>query len=114
MGIDGHTASFFPDADRLKQALDLRTQALVLPFHSKSAIEPRLSLTLPVIIQSRCIILHFEGFQKRDCFEEACQGGAEIEMPVRAILRNSPHLMQVYWSPAENEISELKYEGQGE
>lgn len=114
MGIDGHTASFFPDADRLKQALDLRTQALVLPLHSKSAIEPRLSLTLPVIMQSRCIILHFEGFQKRDCFEEACQDGAEIEMPVRAILRNSPHLMQVYWSPAENEISELKYERQGE
>lgn len=40
-------------------------------------------------MQSRCIILHFEGFQKRDCFEEACQDGSEIEMPIRAILRNS-------------------------
>ncbi|WP_375616357.1 MULTISPECIES: 6-phosphogluconolactonase [unclassified Bartonella] len=114
MGEDGHTASFFPDADRLKQALDLRTQALVLPLHAKSAVEPRLSLTLPVIMQSRCIILHFEGFQKRDCFEEACQDGAETEMPIRAILRNSPHLVQVYWSPAENEISESKYATQGE
>ncbi|EJF82761.1 6-phosphogluconolactonase [Bartonella rattimassiliensis] len=109
MGDDGHTASFFPDADRLKQALDLQTQALVLPLHAKSAVEPRLSLTLPVIMQSRCIILHFEGFQKRDCFEEACQDGSEIEMPVRAILRHSTHLVQVYWSPAGDEINELEY-----
>lgn len=65
-------------------------------------------------MQSRCIILHIEGFQKRDCFEKACQDGSEIEMPIRAILRNSPHLVQVYWSPAENEISESEYERQGE
>ncbi|WP_074380590.1 6-phosphogluconolactonase [Bartonella doshiae] len=108
MGVDGHTASFFPDADRLKQALDLQTQALVLPLHAKSTLEPRLSLTLPVIIQSRCIILHFEGFQKRDCFEEVCQDGSEIEMPVRAVLRNAHHLVQVYWSPTEDEISAAK------
>ncbi|MET3589307.1 6-phosphogluconolactonase [Bartonella silvatica] len=106
MGVDGHTASFFPDADRLKQALDLQTQALVLPLHAKSAFAPRLTLTLPVIIQSRCIILHCEGFQKRDCFEEACQEGSELEMPIRSVLRNAHHLVQVYWSPTENEIAE--------
>ncbi|AFR26013.1 6-phosphogluconolactonase [Bartonella quintana] len=110
MGIDGHTASFFPDADRLKQALDLQTQALVLPLHAKSALEPRLTLTLPVIMQSRCIILHFEGFQKRDCFEKICQDGPEMEMPVRAVLRNAHHLIQVYWSPEENEITEAEHE----
>ncbi|CAF25794.1 6-phosphogluconolactonase [Bartonella quintana] len=110
MGIDGHTASFFPDADRLKQALDLQTQALVLPLHAKSALEPRLTLTLPVIMQSRCIILHFEGFQKRDCFEKVCQDGPEMEMPVRAVLRNAHHLIQVYWSPEENEITEAEHE----
>ncbi|WP_208437901.1 6-phosphogluconolactonase [Bartonella taylorii] len=108
MGVDGHTASFFPDADRLKEALDLRTRALVLPLHAKSALEPRLTLTLPVIIQSRCIILHFEGFKKRDFFEVVCQDGSEMEMPVRAVLRNAHHLVQVYWSPEENEISEVK------
>ncbi|GAA5100252.1 6-phosphogluconolactonase [Bartonella acomydis] len=109
MGIDGHTASFFPDADRLKQALDLQTQALVLPLHVKSAIEPRLTLTLPVIMQSRCIILHFEGFQKRDCFKKVCQDGPDMEMPIRAVLRNAHHLVQVYWSPNENEINEVEH-----
>ncbi|GAA5103251.1 6-phosphogluconolactonase [Bartonella jaculi] len=110
MGEDGHTASFFPDADRLKQALDLQTQALVLPLHAKSALEPRLTLTLPVIMQSRCIILHFEGFEKRDCFEEVCRDGSEIEMPVRAVLRNANHLVQVYWSPTEDEINEVEHD----
>ncbi|EJF78243.1 6-phosphogluconolactonase [Bartonella birtlesii] len=109
MGIDGHTASFFPDADRLKQALDLQTQALVLPLHAKSTIEPRLTLTLPVIMQSRCIILHFEGFQKRDCFKKVCQDGSEMEMPIRAVLRNTHHLVQVYWSPNNNEINETEH-----
>ncbi|WP_336294736.1 6-phosphogluconolactonase [Bartonella sp. CB169] len=108
MGVDGHTASFFPDADRLKQALDLQTQAIVLPIHAKSAVEPRLTLTLPVIMQSRFIVLHFEGFQKRDCFEEVCRGESETEMPVRAVLRNAHHFVQVYWSPAENEIGEAE------
>ncbi|WP_455482170.1 6-phosphogluconolactonase [Bartonella sp. B35(2025)] len=108
MGIDGHTASFFSDADRLKQALDLQTQALVLPIHAKSALEPRLTLTLPVIIQSRSIILHFEGLQKRDCFEEVCRDESEIEMPIRAVLRHAHHLVQVYWSPAENEIGKVE------
>ncbi|WP_455478905.1 6-phosphogluconolactonase [Bartonella sp. B10] len=110
MGIDGHTASFFPDADRLKQAIDIQTQALVLPIHSKSVLEPRLTLTLPVIIQSRSIILHFEGFRKRDFFEEVCQDGSEIEMPVRAVLRHAHSLVQIYWSPSENEISETKHD----
>ncbi|KEC55314.1 6-phosphogluconolactonase [Bartonella koehlerae] len=109
MGVDGHTASFFPDSDRLKQALDLQTQALVLPLHTKSTLEPRLTLTLPVIMQSRCIILHFEGFQKRDCFETVCRNGSEMEMPVRAVLRNAHHLVQVYWSPTENEITEAEH-----
>ncbi|WP_332065405.1 6-phosphogluconolactonase [Bartonella sp. CB189] len=109
MDVDGHTASFLPDADRLKQALDLRTRALVLPIHAKSAPEPRLTLTLPIILQARYIVLHFEGLQKRDCFEEVCQDGSEMQMPVRAILRYAHHLLQVYWSPAENKISEIEH-----
>ncbi|WP_455475905.1 6-phosphogluconolactonase [Bartonella sp. B17] len=110
MDIDGRTASFFPNSDRLKQALDLQTQALVLPIYAKSALEPRLTLTLPVIVQSRFIVLHFEGFQKRDCFEVVCQDGAEMAMPVRAVLRNAHHLVQIYWSPAENEINEAEHD----
>ncbi|OPB31176.1 6-phosphogluconolactonase [Bartonella sp. AR 15-3] len=108
MGIDGHTASFFPNSDRLEQALDLQSQALVLPIYAKSVAEPRLTLTLPVIIQSRFIALHFEGFQKYACFEEACRNGSKMEMPIRAVLHHAQHLVQVYWSPAENEVQEAK------
>ncbi len=49
MGNDGHTASFFPDADELEQVLDVSTPRLVSPVHAASAEEPRLTLTLPVI-----------------------------------------------------------------
>ena len=43
MGGDGHTASFFPDADNLAELLDPSSQRIVLPVHAQSAGEPRLS-----------------------------------------------------------------------
>ena len=46
MGADGHTASFFPDADDLPQLLDPARPELVMPVHADSAGEPR--LTLPI------------------------------------------------------------------
>jgi 6-phosphogluconolactonase len=54
MGNDGHTASFFPDAQELEALLDASAAALVLPVHADSAGEDRLTLTLPPIATARC------------------------------------------------------------
>src|SRR5580700_6039765 len=45
MGGDGHTASWFPGADRLAEAMDSAARQLVLPIHAAGAEEPRLTLT---------------------------------------------------------------------
>ncbi len=47
MGGDGHTASFFPDAEGLDRLLDPSSEKTVLPVSAPSAGEPRLTLTLP-------------------------------------------------------------------
>ena len=98
MGNDGHTASFFPDARRLDQAIDPKTRALVLPIHSESAGESRLTLTLPVLIDARMLILHIEGAAKQATLERALAGDDEHEMPVRAVFHNARTPIELYWS----------------
>lgn len=106
MGVDGHTASFFPGGDRLKQALDPQSRALVLPIHARGVGEPRLTLTLPVISQARFIALQLEGHGKLASFDQALQDGPELDMPIRAVLKHAVHPLQVYWSPAEGDRTE--------
>lgn len=103
MGTDGHTASFFPGGDRLKQAIDPQSRALVLPIHARGLKEARLTLTLPVIAEARFIALHIEGREKLDVFERALEDGPIEELPIRAVLKNTRHPIQVYWSPNEEE-----------
>ena len=71
MGADGHTASFFPDADDLAELLDPASHRIVLPVHAPSAGEPRLTLTLARIIDAGFIALHIEGEDKRTAFDGA-------------------------------------------
>ncbi|GGA78676.1 6-phosphogluconolactonase [Brucella endophytica] len=98
MGTDGHTASFFPGGDRLRDAIDPQGEALVLPMQAEGAGEPRLTLTLPVIAEARFIVLHIEGAAKREVLTRAVEPGTETEMPVRAVLNHAHTPVQVYWA----------------
>jgi 6-phosphogluconolactonase len=98
MGSDGHTASFFPEADRLGDALDPNGTVLVLPVTAPDAGEPRLTLTLPLIVGARLLVLHIEGAEKRAVFEAASQPGPAEAMPVRAVLA-SGRPVEVFWAP---------------
>jgi len=100
MGGDGHTASFFPGGDRLAEALDLNGQARVLPMRAPGAGEPRITFTLPALLQTRLLVLHIEGEAKRELLAKAEQGvGAAAEYPVRAVLTQTRAPLAVYWCP---------------
>ncbi len=98
MGNDGHTASFFPKADRLDQAIDPATRALVLPIHAEGAGEKRLTLTLPLIVEAEMLVLHIEGAAKQATLEKALAGDDENEMPVRAVFHHARTPIQLYWT----------------
>lgn len=98
MGTDGHTASFFPEGDRLAQALDPAGDQPVLPMLAPGAGEPRITLTLPLILAARAVYLHIEGAEKAAVLQNALQDGPETEMPVRAVLRRRAAL-EIYWCP---------------
>jgi 6-phosphogluconolactonase len=97
MGPDGHTASFFPDADNLARLLDPSSDRIVLPVHAASAGEPRLTLSLARIIDSGFIALHIEGDDKRTAFDGAVAPGPR--KPIRAVLDAAPKPIEVFWAP---------------
>ena len=96
MGTDGHTASFFPDADNLDALLDPANPAEVMAVHADSAGEPRLTLTLSRLADASLTVLHIEGAQKRAVLEASLAGGA---LPVARTIAAMNNPVQVYWAP---------------
>lgn len=100
MGLDGHTASFFPGGDQLAAALDPHQPPGVLPMRAPGAGEPRITLTLPSLLATRQLFLHIEGEDKREVLADARLGlGNAAHYPVRAVLKASPVPVAVYWCP---------------
>ena len=100
MGLDGHTASFCPGGDQLEAALDPNLPSGALPMRAPDAGEPRITLTLPTLLQTRQLFLHIEGEDKRQVLAQARSGQGEgAHYPVRAVLERSPVPVAVYWCP---------------
>ncbi|MDE1893384.1 MAG: 6-phosphogluconolactonase [Xanthomonadaceae bacterium] len=100
MGDDGHTASFFPGGDHLAEALDLDGTASAWPMHAPGAGEPRITLSLPALLQTRALYLLVCGDGKRDLLADARLGLDEARhYPVRAVLTQTRVPVAVYWCP---------------
>ena len=101
MGPDGHTASWFPHADGLDEALHSEAQLCAVTAKPSDVVgdfRQRMTLTLKAIADARFICLMIAGEAKRATFEEAAAGGDVETMPVRAILERRPDLW-VAWAP---------------
>ena len=91
MGADMHTASIFPGADRLDDAL--HGDALLVPMRAPGAPEPRVTLSASVLkgaLNRHIVII---GTEKRDALERARHLSAD-EAPVAAVLAGSV----VHWA----------------
>ncbi|MBN8630843.1 MAG: 6-phosphogluconolactonase [Rhodobacterales bacterium] len=92
MGADMHTASLFPGADRLEEALSASAPPL-LPMRAEAAGEPRITLTAPVLREAFNIHILITGAEKREALERAMTL-SPMEAPVRAVLDNAT----VHWA----------------
>jgi 6-phosphogluconolactonase len=100
MGDDGHTASFFPGGDRLADALDLNGKDRVLPMRAPAADEPRITLTLPTLLQTEALFLLVTGNKKRDILADVRLGlNTAHDYPVRSVLVQNRVPVAVYWCP---------------
>lgn len=99
MGEDGHTASFFPGGDLLEQALDPDGCSAVLPMRAPGAGEPRITLSLPVLLAARRLYLHIEGAGKREVLERALAVGAKTTaLPIARVLAWRKGAVDTYWT----------------
>ena len=97
MGNDGHTASFFPGGDNL--ALALGSEGPVVALRAEGAGEPRVTLTLPRLLDTKALYLHIEGEAKVAVLDQALEDGPVDDMPVRAVLRQEKVPLTVFWCP---------------
>lgn len=93
MGADMHTASIFPGADKLDEALGPHAPILVA-MRAPGAMEPRITLSARVLdgaLKKHVVII---GAQKREAFEKA-QHLSKHEAPIKAVLNGA----SVHWAP---------------
>ncbi|KQB14097.1 6-phosphogluconolactonase [Rhodobacter capsulatus] len=93
MGADMHTASLFPGADRLAEALAPDAPP-VMALRADAAGEPRITLTAPVLRAAMHCHLLITGAEKRAALERAARL-PETEAPVRIVLSNAT----IHWAP---------------
>ncbi|WP_395003686.1 6-phosphogluconolactonase [Cypionkella sp.] len=92
MGADMHTASLFPGADLLAEALSPEAPIL-LPMRAEAAGEPRITLTAPVLAAAKNIHILITGAEKRAAIEAALHL-SPLEAPVRAVLDHAT----IHWA----------------
>jgi 6-phosphogluconolactonase len=96
MGDDGHTASWFPGADGLAEAMDPGARQLVASIQAANAGEPRLTLTGRIILRARAIALEIEGEAKLATLAAALEPGPNEAMPIRAVLRGAADRLTLF------------------
>ncbi len=92
MGADMHTASIFPGADRLEDALSKNAPPL-MAMRAPGAPEPRITLTAPVLQSAKSVHVLITGPEKREALEKA-QTLDPIEAPISLVLKHAT----IHWA----------------
>lgn len=103
MGGDGHTASFFPDADNVADLVDINSERPLLTCHSSSTQVERVTWSLPMLLNTSFLALHFTGESKLEVFERAVNQdeidiAAVTELPIRSAIFQDRILLNVYYA----------------
>ncbi|EAQ96004.2 6-phosphogluconolactonase [Congregibacter litoralis] len=99
MGGDGHFASLFPGAENLSAGLDLSSSDTVIAVDPITAPHARMSMTLARILDSRHLIVHIVGEEKRAVLERARLEKDAATLPIAAVLASEAPAATVYWAP---------------
>ena len=98
MGQDGHTASLFPNNEKLSIAFDLTNQNFCISIFPESAKYQRISLTLKKILEAQNVFLHFEGVEKLQVFNTLIKTNDIYRYPISNILNKSKKNIKIYYS----------------
>lgn len=92
MGADMHTASLFPGADHLAEALSPEAPVL-MALRAEAASEPRITLTAPVLQDAMHTHVLITGAEKRAAIERAASLRPD-QAPIRLVLGHAT----IHWA----------------
>jgi 6-phosphogluconolactonase len=97
VGPDGHICSLFPGRPELAEGLDPNARRWVIgvPEAGLPPYVPRISLTLPAILNTKLLVILVSGATKKQAIEAAL-GGADL--PVRAVLEQDTTPVRILWA----------------
>ncbi len=98
MGSDGHTASFFPDADNIQELVDPERRVPLQTCESATTQVPRVTWSLNQLLTAKLLTLHFTGADKRLVYERALGNDNALELPIRAAIHQDRTPLQVYYA----------------
>ncbi|MFV3076302.1 6-phosphogluconolactonase [Niveispirillum fermenti] len=99
MGEDSHTASFFPGAAGLEEALTGSLGLAVAAVAPVGGVPARITLTRPELLRTQQVILLITGPRKKEVLEMALQPGPMEAAPVRAVLHQEQVPVSIWWAP---------------
>lgn len=102
MGNDGHTASFFPDAQNVLELVSYNATIALQSCISPASQVARITWSLASLLNTPYLVLHITGKTKRDLFERATSVRTArladfMELPVRSVLYQSRVPVHVYY-----------------
>jgi 6-phosphogluconolactonase len=98
MGADSHTASLFPNNEKLYEAFNLENKNLCISIKPDTAPHDRMSLTLGAILSAKNVILHIEGDEKQKVYENALISNDIYKTPISSVLNEKSKKVEVYHS----------------
>jgi 6-phosphogluconolactonase len=102
MGPDGHTASLFPQAKGLSQALNSEQLCAAIEANASAVTGDyveRMSLTPKAILRAKKLILLITGEDKWQVYQQARVTTDVMAVPVSLFLQQSDADVDVYWAP---------------
>ncbi len=98
MGGDGHTASFFPDADNISDLIDPQSTSPLLTCHSTSSVEPRITWSLPVLLRSTFLSLLMFGEDKKTVFNDAILLKDCEKLPIASVIHQDQTDLNLFYA----------------
>ncbi|MCX2683805.1 6-phosphogluconolactonase [Campylobacter sp. MIT 21-1685] len=95
MGLDGHTASLFSEADEFENAL--QTDENIVLINPKNAPYQRLSMSFAALFKCKKLFLSIAGAQKREIFDKAALSKNK-SLPLSYILHSKEVECDVYFA----------------
>lgn len=98
MGDDGHTASFFPDADNIEDLVNPDNGSFLMSCESPTTQVARITWTVPMLLNTSLLVLHITGQSKQETFTKAIMSGDTSELPIRSALFQQQTELQVFYA----------------